>query len=825
MQLAENLIEINANIRHKNEALAKVAELLTLANKTSAEYIQGLVARETQANTYLGNGVAIPHGTPESRKYVKETAIAILQIREGIKWGENEELVYFVVGICANDDEHLAILRQLTRILNRSETLQILKNTDDKQAIINIFKEQGGDAPAPVQSASGLPFAQKISIPNPAGFHARPATNLNKLVKSLNQQIFLVKEDGTRADAKNMMKILSLGLTYGATITVESDSESALKTVIEAINSGLGDDLNPVQKDNAPAPATALWSVEGDIQKLTGICASDGLAIGKIQHFSAQTYELNSAKSALNPLAETQRLTAGLNQAQSAIQSNMEALRTKVSGKELEIFEAHLELLNDEELLSAVIEAIMAGETAENAYHQVLSVQMKTLEALPDPILSARASDLGDIRDAVIRQILGVKEQNADFPENTILCAEDLSPSDTAKLDPSKIIAFVTAKGGATSHSAILARSMGIPAVVGLKGIQQLTAGSTAIIDANAGTVYLNPTAEQLNSAEQVVQVLKQKAQEALAQCLEMGQTADGKRIEVAVNVHDAESVKSALMLGAEGVGLMRTEFLYLESQHIPSEEEQYQKYSAMAEALGDKPLIIRTLDIGGDKEVSYLNLEKEDNAFLGIRGIRLCLQRPDLFEPQVRAICRTAQKYKNIKVMFPMIATSQDWQQAQAFFNAIANEYQVKVPLGMMIEVPSSALIANQLAKEADFFSVGTNDLTQYTLAMDRMNPILAPQADALHPAVLRLIDMSVKSADAQQKWVGVCGGLAGDVYGALILVGLGVTELSVAPKEVAKVKSALRKHKFIDLAVMARQALTLSDAQEVRNLIAKFV
>ncbi len=810
MQLTAGLIQLNSSAPDKQTAIEQVAQLLIANGKVQQEYVQGMFQREQQANTYLGNGVAIPHGTPETRRFINETAIAIVQIPAGISWGEGGERVQLVVGIAASDSEHLGILRQLTRLLNNQEQLQRLIHTDDKNLIMAALAGGANDGAASSNSpASSLEFQEKVVIPNPLGFHARPATNLAKAVKASGSQVFLRKSDGQRADAAKMMGVLALAIGPGEEITVESDSAAALQQIITQIRSGLGDDLS---EKISEAPKAALWQPQGEVRALVGICASEGLAIGQIRHYQSQSYEIDPRPSDLSAWEESKRLNQALDSASRAL----EAL-----SRQSEIFGAHLALLKDEYLLIQAVRAISQGQRAEAAYFAACNEQIKRFQASGNPVFAARATDIQDLRDRVVRLLLGLSDSQLDFQPDTILCADNLTPSDTAKLNPEHIAAFITTQGGATSHSAILARGMGIPAISGLKNLSVLPEGATVIVDANGGAVYLKATGEQLDSARARLAELKAAEAEALQRRFEPARTSDGHTIEVVMNVNQPKELESALELGGEGVGLMRTEFLYLESDHIPSEDEQEQIYRAMAVKLGDKPLIIRTLDIGGDKEVAYLNLQKEENAFLGTRGIRLCFRREDLFLPQLRAICRVAKDHKNVKVMFPMIATMADWRRAKGLLDQVAAEVGLDhMPVGVMIEVPSSALIAEQLAAEVAFFSVGTNDLTQYTLAMDRMNAELAPQTDPLHPAVLQLIHRSAQAINGVGKWIGVCGGLAGDRLGALVLVGLGVRELSVSPKEVVRIKDGLKAVSFAKLSQLAHQALTLADGDQVREL-----
>ncbi len=410
----------------------------------------------------------------------------------------------------------------------------------------------------------------------------------------------------------------------------------------------------------------------------------------------------------------------------------------------------------------------------------------------------------------------------ASIHEPVILIAEDLTPSDTAELDPDTILGFCTARGGPTSHTAIIARSLGIPAIVGAGDtVLTIPDGTLSILDGSSGNLYLKPADSDVQAARDVQKQLQREQDVANSNRFAPATTTDGHRVEIAANINRAADAQPAIAAGAEGVGLMRTEFLFLSRDTAPTEDEQFEAYRAMVQALEGRPLVIRTLDIGGDKEVPYLNLPKEDNSFLGIRGIRLCLVRPDLFIPQLRAIYRAA-AYGPINIMFPMISTLEDVEQARAVAEKVREELHAPaLPLGIMVEVPSAAILADQFAPVIDFFSIGTNDLTQYTLAMDRLHPQLAKQADALHPSVLRMIDMTVKAAKREGKWVGVCGGLAGDPKGATILTGLGVSELSVSVPSVATIKAHIRNYSFADMERIAQQALECRTATEVRNLL----
>jgi phosphocarrier protein FPr len=414
-------------------------------------------------------------------------------------------------------------------------------------------------------------------------------------------------------------------------------------------------------------------------------------------------------------------------------------------------------------------------------------------------------------------------EGDAVLPdEPVIVVAEDLSPSDTAKLDPQRTLGVCTASGGPTSHTAIIARSLDIPAVVGAgPAVSEQANGTMSILDGAAGVLYIEPSEVDLASAREAQIELQRRRDVEYQARYEPALTTDGKRIEVVANIGKAEEAELAVNAGAEGVGLVRTEFLFLGRGEPPSEDEQFLAYTEMTRALNGLPLVIRTLDIGGDKALPYLSLPPETNPFLGVRGIRLCLRRPDLFTPQLRAIYR-ASTSGPINIMFPMIATLEEFREAKALAERVRGDIGVPpVPIGMMVEVPSAVLMADEFAREVDFFSIGTNDLTQYVLAMDRLHPTLAPQVDALHPAVLRMIRRVVEAADGAGKWVGVCGGIAGDPLGAVILAGIGVGELSMSIPSVAAVKAKLRRGSYAQAKRMAERALACATPAEVRQLV----
>ncbi len=485
-------------------------------------------------------------------------------------------------------------------------------------------------------------------------------------------------------------------------------------------------------------------------------------------------------------MAEWGRLEA----AREAARGDVVAARAQIAGQageaEAGIFDAHLMLLDDAALLGPAKAAVDAGESAEVAWRDAALATAEEWRRLDDPYLQERAVDVEDVGGRVLRHLTGETADHG-IAEAGVLVARDLTPGDTAGLDRELVKGLAIARGGATSHAAILARALGIPAVVGLgEGVLGIAEGTTLVVDGDAGTVEVGPSEDTLAERERARVETEERHARARARARRPATLRDGPTIEVAANVGSPADAAGAVELGADGVGLLRTEFLFLDRDEEPSEDEQRAVYEEIAAALEGRPVIIRTLDAGADKPLPFLAQAPEDNPFLGVRGIRLGLQHPDLLRTQLRAIAAVAERHP-IKIMFPMVATLEEYRQARAMVDA-------DIEIGVMLEVPAVAVQADAFAREVDFFSVGTNDLTQYTMAAERGNEALAPLLAGLNAPVLRLIERAVEAADAHGRWVGVCGELAGDPEAAVVLAGLGVHELSMAASRIPEVKDALR-------------------------------
>jgi phosphocarrier protein FPr len=818
IQLTPDNILLRAVARNKEEAIRTAGRLLVEGGFIASGYVESMLSRELQANTYLGNGIAIPHGMGQDRELIHRTGVAVVQFPEGVEWNPGQT-VHLVVGIAAKSDEHLGILAALTDVLDDPAMAERLALTSDAADIIaGLSRQPAAESSTLAEELAGAHHVD-VQLKAGAGLHARPATFLVDVATAFDAEIRL--QHGTRiANAKALASLLKLGVEGGEMVRLIAsgpDSEAALKALKAAVESGLGEE----EKKKETAVAMLAWESESSVGAVAGVPASPGIAIGRLFQFQTTRIAVTD-RPAADPQAEIRQLAQAIETAREQLADIYESVAARSGKSEAAIFRAHQALISDQDVEAEVHALIHQGHSAAWAWQRAIEERVTEIQQLNDERLAGRAADLRDVGQRVLRLLAGTSHGAPHFPdEPVILIADDLTPSDTARLDPIRILGLCTASGGPTSHTAIIARSLDIPAVVGAgPAILEQTDGITCILDGTAGRLYLEPSAGDLESARSFQIDLQGQRNKEYQRRYEPAILTDGHRVEVVANIGSAADAVLAVEAGAEGVGLLRTEFLFLNRAAPPTEADQFEAYSAMTRALNGLPLIIRTLDIGGDKVVPYLSLPKEDNPFLGVRGIRLCLRKPELFVPQLRAIYR-ASATGPVKIMFPMIATLEDVLAAKQVAEQVRQELAVPpVEIGIMIEVPSAVLIAEELAREVDFFSVGTNDLTQYVLAIDRMHPTLGNQVDALHPAVLRMIDLSVRAASAAGKWVGVCGGIAGDPVGALILTGLGVTELSVSIPSIAAVKSAMRGYSLAQAQEFARRALACKSASEVRQL-----
>ena len=669
--------------------------------------------------------------------------------------------------------------------------------------------------------------SEAVIIPNTTGLHARPAAVLAGIAKKFTSSIKLLKGEES-ANAKSVVGIMKLNVAFEDKVQLQAvgtDAQEAIAEILPQLISGLGDEgTKPVT-----SPAAIVQSVDqappekpksGDPNLLLGVTASPGIAVGYACHVKEEQFSFN--ETAADSHKENVRLDQAIEQAKNHLEALQANLHKQADPAQAAIFAAHREILDDPDLLEIARSLTAKGKSTEYAWQRSFTTYAEQLAGLQNEILAARANDLRDVGKRVLRLLTGQEIEEQKFPENAILLAEELTPSFTATIDTSRVKGFCTITGGATSHVAILARSLNIPAIAGIEAsAMDIANGAPLILDGSRATLRVNPSEELLQDTIDHQKKLQEQNERDLATSQEPAVTTDNKRIEVVGNIGGVKDAEETVKLGGEGVGLLRSEFLFLERMAAPSEEEQFEVYRDILQALGDRPLIVRTLDVGGDKPLPYLPMPKEENPFLGQRGIRIGLERPDIFRIQARAILR-AGAYGKIRIMFPMIATIDEIREVKIMLEEERSRLDVDaIETGIMVEVPSTAVMAEQFAKEVDFFSVGTNDLTQYSLAMDRGHPKLAAKIDAMNPAILRMIKLAAEGAHSQGKWLGVCGGLASDPDAVPILIGIGVDELSVSVPALPSIKAEVRRWSEAECRVLAGRALDTVSGAEVRNLV----
>ncbi|KIL47518.1 phosphoenolpyruvate--protein phosphotransferase [Jeotgalibacillus campisalis] len=566
---------------------------------------------------------------------------------------------------------------------------------------------------------------------------------------------------------------------------------------------------------------------------LKGIAASSGIAIAKAYRLVEPDLSFEE-KKVDNPGQEIERFQKAMNTSRSELEVIRDRAKTELGEDKAAIFEAHLLVLSDPELTGPIEDKIKQDSVnAEAALKETADMFVTMFEQMDNEYMQERAADIRDVTKRVLSHLLGVKVLNPSMiSEEVIVIAEDLTPSDTAQLNREFVKGFTTNIGGRTSHSAIMARSMEIPAVVGTKeATVEIQNGDMVIVDGLNGEVHINPTEEIIdNYKKEQGHFADQKAEWAKL-IDEKSVSKDGHHVELAANIGTPADLEGVRNNGGEGIGLYRTEFLYMGRNELPTEEEQFTSYKEVLEGMEGKPVVVRTLDIGGDKELPYLNLPHEMNPFLGFRAIRLCLEETDLFKVQLRALLR-ASVYGNLKIMFPMISNLTEFRSAKAILLEVKEELLEEgvsvadhIEVGIMVEIPSTAVLADQFAKEVDFFSIGTNDLIQYTMAADRMNERVSYLYQPYNPAILRMIKMVIDASHKEGKWTGMCGEMAGDEIAIPILLGLGLDEFSMSATSILPARSQLLGISKEEMKTLAEEVLTMSTNEEVIAAVKKAV
>ena len=677
---------------------------------------------------------------------------------------------------------------------------------------------------APEADAPGVSGTERrVVTPLIHGIHARPAARIAALAKTFEAEV-TVSAFNRRSSARSPVGIMALAVRHGDPLTLSAsgpDAEIAVQALAELIESGMGEGAPARAEAAVPAPAPQpkarpLTSVRGTLR---GVTAAPGVAIGKAVRLIRRRIEVpvDGRGSPVEHGALADALEAVRLRLQAV--ADGDATRGAIAG-------AHLAFLDDPELLAAAQREINQGRSAGHAWRTAVGGFVEALAALGDRRMAERIDDLEDLERQVLAVLTGEEERAPELPQGAVIIAEDIAPSQVMALDPGRVGGLCVARGGPTSHVAILAASMNLPCLVALgDDLLAVMDGAAVILDADAGTLKVSPDAAALEAAQMDLAARHQRRLAALAGAGEDCRLADGARIEVFANLGAADEARDAVANGAEGCGLLRTEFLFLDRQTAPDEDEQAARYQAVADGLEGRPLIVRTLDAGGDKPMPYLAIPAEENPALGLRGVRVGLWRPHVLKTQLRAILRV-QPSGQCRIMVPMVSSPDELAAVRRMLEEAVRELKIDAPvqLGVMIETPAAAVTADLIARDADFFSIGTNDLTQYVLARDRGNPAVAADLDGLHPAVLRLIKTTCEAGAANGRWTGVCGGLAGDMAAAPILVGLGVTELSAAPAILPELKALLRGLTMDSCRDLAARALALTSVHEVRALADDF-
>lgn len=665
-------------------------------------------------------------------------------------------------------------------------------------------------------------------VQNPHGLHARPAASLVSTMASFDVQALLYKEgeQKTSANARSLNSVAALGIRMNDTIRMVVNGAQAAEAIdaFKALaQQHFGESIHAMSRkqEEAATKEPRSESIQGAI---SGQGASEGIVSGKVMRFSTTLPELPE-RTSNSETVEWETFAQALDKTIHELRQLQLESEKSVGSEHAGIFLAQALMLDDPDLQQSVQAFLAQGHNAEQAWVAAAQKLAEQYQAAQSEYMQQRATDVIDIARRLLSHLVDLELPNLTINNPVILLAEDLTPSDTASLDPEKVLGLCLSGGGKTSHSAILARALGIPAIVRAEGcLQSVTDGQEVTLDGFEGLLWLTPD-EQTRRAlvEKRKQWLERVAAEQLA-ALEDAVTIDGFAPSIMANIGKPEDIEALNKAGAQGVGLLRTEFLFLDRDTLPSEDEQYQVYCQIAAGLNGHPLVIRTLDIGGDKPLPSIQSVEEENPFLGCRGLRLCLEQTELFKGQLRAIVRAAEEHDNIQIMFPMVATIAEFHQAKTLLDECREELHKPVPqlaIGIMIEVPAAVFNARALAKEVDFFSIGTNDLTQYVMAADRGNPAVAELVDYYQPAVLTAISETCKAAQEAGIPVGMCGEMAADPTLTSLLLGLGVSKLSASSPAVPAVKASVRRVQMDQAKSLAIRVLAAESVKSVKQII----
>ncbi|QXI29598.1 phosphoenolpyruvate--protein phosphotransferase [Pseudomonas vanderleydeniana] len=736
-----------------------------------------------------------------------------LLVGEGARVEAGQALLRFDLDQVARHSRSLVSPLVLTNGEHYELRARALESVKVGDPVLQIVPRQTPRAAATPESSDDE-VRRHARVAHRGGLHARPAALLRQTAQRFDCSARLHLGDRS-ASLDSLIGIMGLGVEEQAQVEIScrgKDREAAIQALLQVLQTPLAED----HPHAAPPPPIASRPVEAGV--LHGVCAAPGLVSGPLARL--QGIQLPPDPGGHDAQEQRQALNSALEQVRSEIRATEQQALSRGDHAEQAIFNAHLALLEDPALLDTTHQAITHGSAATHAWSQAIDSQCQVLLELGNPLLAERTNDLRDLRQRVLRALLG-EACHYELPQGAIVVAQELTPSDLLLISQKDVAGLCMAEGGATSHVAILARARGLPCLVALgPALLEIAPGQQLVLDADHGRLELTPDQARLEGvaiARWQHQLRRQRQQE---RGLSPAQTRDGRTIEVAANVASAAEARQAHLSGADGVGLLRTEFLFVDRRTAPDEREQLDAYQAVVDAMGDKPVIIRTIDVGGDKQLDYLPLPAEANPVLGLRGIRLAQARPQLLEQQLRALLQV-NPAQRCRILLPMVSEVDELLQIRRCLERLAGELGIsQLPeLGVMIEVPSAALLAGQLAEHADFLSIGTNDLSQYTLAMDRDHAGLAGRVDALHPAILQLIASTCAGAARHQRWVGVCGALASDPLATPVLIGLGISELSVSPPQIGEIKERVRHLDAAECRRISASLLQLGSAASVRE------
>ncbi|WP_085608168.1 MULTISPECIES: phosphoenolpyruvate--protein phosphotransferase [unclassified Pseudomonas] len=734
-------------------------------------------------------------------------------VKEGARVSNGQPLLRYDLDKVGRQCKSLVSLLILTNSQDFQARPITLKTVKVGEPLLHIVARHS--AAANTEELGGPEVHGHVQVAHRGGLHARPAALIRQTAQGFKSQSQL-HFAGKSAPCNSLIGLMGLAIGEQDEVQVTCqgpDAQAALQALLTALATALAEDHHAA----APVAATPR-NRPAEAGVLHGVCAAPGLVGGPLFRLNAISLPADSGNH--QPEQQLQILDIALNQVRSEIDGTLAQAKKHRNADEEAIFAAHLALLEDPALLDAAQQSIETGTAATHAWSQSIDAQCEVLQNTGSPLLAERANDLRDLKQRVLRALLG-EAWHYEVPAGAIVAAHELTPSDLLQLSAQGVAGLCMAEGGATSHVAILARGKGLPCMVALgSALLDQAQGQPVVLDADGGRLELTPNAERLTEVRQAQIDRQQRRDAQQAQAYLPAETRNSVAIEVVANVASSHEAADAFANGADGVGLLRTEFLFVDRHTAPDVEEQRAAYQSVIDAMGDKSVIIRTIDVGGDKQLDYLPLPVEANPVLGLRGIRLAQARPEILDQQLRALLQVS-PLQRCRILLPMVTEVDELMHIRQRVDALCLELGInqRPEIGVMIEVPAAALQAEQLAEHADFLSIGTNDLSQYTLAMDRDHAGLAARVDALHPALLRLIAMTCEGAAVHKRWVGVCGALASDPLATPVLIGLGVTELSVSPVQIGEIKDRVRQLHEAECQRLARDLLKLSSAAAVRH------